>query len=297
MSLFMSDVIGQYDIYLRVERGLSELTRNAYKFDLKKFVEYLIKNHAKEPVLSKIDKFDIKNYLSILQMDKEYKSATLCRTIASLRNFFKYCVEQELLKESPAISIHNPKQAKKLPIYLIDSELKKLFETPDKSELKGIRDYTIIVTLAYTGMRLKEIVGLNLKSIDFERNTIKVLGKGAKERLIPMNKVVRETIEMYLDQRQTTEDTALFLNKFGKRLSGRAVEYLVREYVLKSGINKDKVSPHKLRHTFATLLHLNDVDILEIQRLLGHSAITSTQIYTHTNPLKLKKAVDTLTGS
>ncbi len=294
MSVFMSDAIVQYDIYLRVERGLSELTRNAYKYDLKKFLEFLIKTHLREPHLAKISKFDIKNYLSMLQMDKEFKGATLCRTIASIRNFFKWCIEQEILKESPASSIHNPKQPKKLPIYLVDSELKKLFDTPDRSDLKGIRDYTIIVMFAYTGMRLKELVGLNLRSIDFERNTIKVFGKGAKERLIPMNKMVRETLEMYLDQRRSGTEEALFLNKFGKRISGRAIEYIIHEYVLKSGINKDKISPHKLRHTFATLLHLNEVDILEIQRLLGHAAITSTQIYTHTNPTKLKKAVDTL---
>lgn len=297
MTVFMSDIIIQYDTYLRVERGLSELTRSAYKFDLKKFIEFLIKSHTKEPPLVKISKFDIKNYLSVLQMDCEYKSSTLCRTIASIRNFFKFCVEQEILKESPAVSIHNPKQPKKLPIYLIDSELKKLFEAPDQSDLKGIRDNAIIVTFAYTGMRLKELVGLNLRSIDFERNTIKVFGKGSKERLIPMNAVVRESLENYLSRRTSTKDEAVFLNKFGKRISPRAVQYIIREYVLKSGICKEKISPHKLRHTFATLLHLNEVDILEIQRLLGHSAITSTQIYTHTNPLKLKKAVDTLVES
>lgn len=290
----MSDVIAQYDIFLKVERGLSELTRQAYKFDLKKFVEFLIKTHAKEPHLLKITKFDIKNYLSVLQMDREYKSATICRTIASIRNFFKFCIEQEHLKWDPSTGIYTPKQSQKLPIYLIESELKKLFESPDKAELMGIRDYAIIVTLSYTGIRLKELVGLNCKSIDFERNTIKVFGKGSKERLIPINSVARAALVQYLDQRKATGDQALFLNKFGKRLSGRSVENIVRKYVLKSGITKERVSPHKLRHTFATLLHINEVDIIEIQRLLGHSAITSTQIYTHTNPLKLKKAVDTL---
>lgn len=295
MSLLLSEKMVEFDRYLEVERNLSPSTRFAYQFDLQKFKEYLIRTQGSEPVVNKVTTPHIKDYLGYLQSQRKYKSNTLSRSIASMRVFFEYCVQQKYLESSPATYIHNPKLPKKLPIYLIESELKKLLSAPDPKDFIGCRDYCILVVLGFTGMRRQELVGLNLESIDLERKTIRVFGKGAKERLIPMNPFVMAALNSYLDVRPATGDPeAMFLNRRGQRLTGRSIVNIVKKYVRKAGITKAKISPHKLRHTFATLLHINEVDILEIKSLLGHASITSTQIYTHTNASKLRSAVDRL---
>lgn len=158
------------------------------------------------------------------------------------------------------------------------------------------RDYAMLVTFGFTGLRLTELVNLSLGDVDFERKNLRVMGKGSKERIVPMNQVVESALRGWLDARPRSEDPAVFLNRFGRRISPRGVEKLVEKHVRAAGIAKAHVSPHKLRHTFATLLHVNGVDILEIQALLGHSSITSTQIYTHASSTKLQGAVRKLEG-
>lgn len=296
MAHLFSAIMHEFDQFLKVERNLSPATRRAYEYDLQKFKEFLIRRVGTEPAVNRVNTQHIKDYLGYLQADRGYRSSTLCRTIASIRVFFEYCVQMKHIEASPATYIHNPKMPKKLPIYLIDSELKKLLAAPDPADPLGCRDYAILVTLGFTGMRRQELVGLDLDAIDLERRTVRVFGKGSKERLIPLNPFVIDAINQYLDSRIATGDPkAVFLNRHGKRLTGRMVLNIVKKYVRKAGIMKAKISPHKLRHTFATLLHLNEVDILEIKSLLGHASITSTQIYTHTNTNKLRSAVDQLT--
>lgn len=296
MSLSLTKVMEEFDQYLRVERNLSGSTREAYRFDLEKFNEFLIKaGGITHPTIDKVTTELIKSYLNHLQLNRGYKSTTLSRVIASIRVVFDFCVMRKYLESSPAAYIHNPKLPKKLPIYLIDSELKKLLSAPNPEDYSGRRDFAILVTLGFTGMRRQELVALNLDAIDVERKTIRVMGKGSKERLIPMNDFVFNALNSYLEIRLPTGDAeAVFLNRNGGRLTGRSIVNIVQKYVKKAGIGKEKISPHKLRHTFATLLHMNEVDILEIKSLLGHSSITSTQIYTHTNANKLRSAVDRL---
>jgi len=290
-----SDIMYEFDRFLEVERNLSPSTRSAYRYDLQKFKEFLIRAEGTEPSVRRVTIQHIKDYLGYLQQQRHYKSTTLSRTIASLRVFFEYCVQRGYLEQSPASYIHNPKMPRKLPIYLIESELRQLLSAPDPSDTWGVRDYAILVTLAFTGMRRQELVGLDLASVDLIRQTAKVIGKGSKERLIPLNHIVMQAINSWLEVRPATaRSEALFVNRMGGRLTGRSVYDIVRKYVRRAGIAKRKISPHKLRHTFATLLHLSEVDILEIQKLLGHASITSTQIYTHTNTQKLRTAVERL---
>jgi integrase/recombinase XerC len=297
MSLLLSEKMHEFDTYLKVERNLSPATRTAYQYDLQKFKEYLIRGSGREPSVASVTTQDIKDYLGVLQTQRGYKSTTLSRAIASIRVLFEYCVQQQYIPASPATYIHNPKLPRKLPIYLIDSELKSLLSAPDPGDVLGCRDFAILVALGFTGMRRQELVGLNLDAIDLERKTVRVLGKGSKERLIPLNAFVIDAINNWLDVRPATGDPeAVFLNKRGGRLTGRSILNIVKKYVRKAGITKTKISPHKLRHTFATLLHLNEVDILEIKSLLGHASVTSTQIYTHTNTTKLRSAVEKLNG-
>ena len=196
---------------------------------------------------------------------------------------------------------------KKLPVFLVESEFRSLIDSPAKMEEGkktkredyrdlNKRDYAMLITFGFTGVRLMEIVGLNLRDVDFERKNIRVMGKGSKERIIPLNQVVVTALKEWLALRPKSEDEAVFLNRFGRRMTTRGVRQMVEKYVKACGISKDHVSPHKLRHTFATLLHVNGVDIVEIQALLGHSAITSTEIYTHVSSTKLKSAVEKLEG-
>jgi site-specific recombinase XerD len=290
-----SKALYEFESFLAVERNLSPGTRQAYVYDVDRFAEQLIVKRSKMPPLDAITTDDVRTYLESLQEKRNLKSTTLSRTISSLRRFFDFCVERGYIEASPASPIRNPKTPKKLPVFLIADEIRRLFAAPDRSNWRGKRDYAILVTLAFTGMRLKEIVGVDMNDLDLSTSQVRVTGKGARERLIPLNAVVVDALTDYLNDRPPSPEPALFLGRIDKRISPSTVKWLVPKYAKRAGIWKKGVSPHKLRHTFATLLHMKDVDILEIQSLLGHSSITSTQIYTHTNPGRLKAAVEKLT--
>ena len=296
MALAFHELLIQYEQFLRVEKNLAEKTRRAYLYDLSRFQEFLIHLFGRLPAMGKITADSIREYLNHLQVERAYKSTTLARTIASIRIFFEFCVMRGELEVSPATLIHNPKQPKRLPIYLVKEELTRLLAAPDRSKPSGVRDVAILSTLAFTGCRLSEIVGLNVADLGLDQRSMRVMGKGSKERIVPLNSSVLTAINDYIAIRAICDSPALFLNRFNGRLSGRSIENIVRKHVLQAGIFKDRVSPHKLRHTFATLLHANDVDVLEIQALLGHSSITSTQIYTHTSSSRLQAAVNKLDG-
>ena len=288
------ETLHEFDVFLQVEKNLSERTRKAYQYDLRRFCDFLTAERKRTPNIDEIGAPEIRSYLQKLQMKRHYKATTLSRVIASIRVFFEYCVRLGHLKASPAAHFHNPKKPKTLPVFLIESELKKLLEAPDQSDWKGVRDFALIVTFSFTGLRLQELVSLNVDDLDFERRSLRVFGKGAKERIVPMNERVCEALQSYLAVRIFTETDALFLNYRLRRLSNRGIEKLIRQHLINAGITKRKISPHKLRHTFATLLHHNGVDILDIQSLLGHASITSTQIYTHTSSERLAGAVGKL---
>lgn len=304
-----SAALYNFEAYLDVEKNLSPRTRKAYVYDLERFADFLIGHGGASKSVGEIAIDDIKRYLEHLRMDRGLKSTTMSRTLSSIRAFFEYCVIQGYLEQSPALHIHRPKLPRKMPIYLIESELKRFLKAPAEraahppdathgvdTAAAGIRDYAILVTFGFTGMRLSELIDLRVGDLDMESAMVRVLGKGAKERLLPLNETVVRALEAWLKVRKPADpvDEAVFLNRFGRRFSPRGVENLVDKYVRLAGIGKAGVSPHKLRHTFATLLHIHDTDILEIQALLGHSSITSTQIYTHTNPARLKSAVKKL---
>lgn len=284
----------QFEQYLRVERNLADRTRNAYLYDLTRFQEFLVTLHGRVPALKAIDVAAVREYLNHLQLDRGYKSATLARVIASLKHFFEFAVERNELDASPAARIRTPKQPQRLPVYLVPQELTRLLESPAADDPAAPRDRAILTMLAFTGTRLSEIVGVNLKDVDLMNKTVRVIGKGNKERIIPLNDLVVKALNDYLSMRLLSDSNALFLNKSGRRLSGRSVENIVRKHALKSGIFKDGMSPHKLRHTFATLLHSHEVDLIEIKSLMGHANIASTQIYTHTSNSRLRTAVKKL---
>ena len=304
-----SAALYNFEAYLDVEKNLSPRTRKAYVYDLERFADFLIAHGGASKTVAQITTDDIKRYLEHHRMDLGHKSTTLARTIASIRIFFEYCVVQGHLEQSPAVHLHNPRLPKKLPAFLVERELRTLLKAPSERagdppkashglhpEVQAARDYAVLVIFSLTGMRLSELVGLDLRDVDIENAMIRVVGKGAKERFLPLNDVVVRALKAWLEVRKPAdpEDEALFLNRFGRRISGRGIEMLVDNYVRAAGIGKTYFSPHKLRHTFATLLHVHGADLVEIKDLLGHSSITSTQIYTHASSPRLKAAVKKL---
>jgi site-specific recombinase XerD len=297
MARRFDDVLRRFESFLRVEKNLSPKTRAAYLYDLSRFREFLLENMGyPEPLsLESIGQEEVKAYIHHLREELDYRPATLSRTISSIRVFFDFTVAEGILEANPTDGIRNPRHAQKLPVYLVEGELKRLFGAPDLSTPLGVRDRAMLVMMAFCGLRLQELVGLNMLDLDFESGTVRVMGKGSKERLVPMNEDVARTVLEWLQQREPADgEKAVFLNRFGRRLSGRMVEKLVDKYVEQAGISKQRLSPHKLRHTFATMLHSRDVDLVDIQALLGHASISTTQIYTHTNTGRLRTAVERL---
>jgi len=181
--------IKHFETYLRVEKNLSPKTRNAYIYDLERFESYTrdARNIEESFPVDSVSTGDIKAYIHYLREEREYRATTLARTISSLRVFFDYCLDEKTIEENPTLDIENPRKTKKLPVYLAESELQKLFQAPAISTPLGCRDRAILVTMAFCGLRLQELVGLNIIDLDFEGGTVRVMGKGSKERMIPMN--------------------------------------------------------------------------------------------------------------
>lgn len=290
--------IEAFATHLRVERNLSPRTRDAYVYELQRFRAWACGALGEERLaIPRVGRETLSAYAAHLREDLAYKPTTASRSLSPLRVFFRYCLDEGWIDEDPSRDISNPKLPRKLPVYLSPDEVRRLLAAPGHATAKGRRDHAILVTLACTGIRLQELVGLDTTDIDFSRRTLRVLGKGRKERLVPMNATLAAVLEAHLgdeERRPAHGERAVFLNRRGTRLTGRAVQYIVDECVAAAGITGRKVSPHKLRHSFATMLHNRDVDLVDIQALLGHASLASTQIYTHTDARRLKSVVDRL---
>jgi len=296
MPLLFATALQKFESWLRVEKNLSPRTRTAYLYDLGRLREFLAGGDPAAQAMLRADQItpeQLKGWVLHLRENLGLKATTLSRALSSTRAFFDFCVAEMGLAESPALVLETPRLPPRLPVYLVDGELQKLLAAPDVSTPAGLRDRAILLLLSFCGLRLQEVVRLDVIDVSFEAAALKVFGKGSKERLLPMNQDVEAALRSWLMVREAVEgERAVFTNRFGRRLGGRMIEKLVDRYRLAAGLNRDDISPHKLRHTFATLLHSNDVELMEIQALLGHASITTTQIYTHTNIGRLTEAVE-----
>jgi site-specific recombinase XerD len=294
VPLPIARALKEFESWLRVERNLSPRTRTAYLYDLERMATFLTPEHATLDALN-ISSDELRRYVVHMREERGIAARTLARTLSSIRVFFDWLIEQGRIDINPTEALHAPRLPPKLPVYLVAHELKRLFAAPDQSTTLGLRDRAMLMTFTLAGIRLQELVGLNLGDVDFASQTLRVFGKGAKERLLPLNPMLGEAHRAWLAVRQAADgEKAFFVNRFGHRLSGRMVEKLVDKYALQAGVARENLSPHKLRHSFATMLHNRDVDLVEIQALLGHASISTTQIYTHTNPGRLQTAVEKL---
>jgi tyrosine recombinase XerC len=294
----MQKHINKFILYLRVEKNASPHTLRNYKSDLKQFEEFLFKSQIRD--IKSVTYFYIRNFLAYLK-NRNCKKKSLARKLATLRSFFKYLCRENYLKLNPALYVRSPKLDKRLPKFLDLKETLALLEAPDGKELLGIRDGAILETLYSTGIRVSELVGLNLESLDFIGGVIKVYGKGRKERIVPIGRKAQDTVGKYIERRGeflksskkgiSRDRKALFLNKWGGRLSPLSIRQILEKYIKRIGLLRG-ISPHTLRHTFATHLLDRGADLRAVQELLGHVNLSTTQIYTHVTVERLKKIYD-----
>ena len=295
----MRTLAEQFNSYLRDERRLSQHTYKNYLGDLLQFIDFLESEfHEKvkqgEKSLSHIDANVIRLYVN--NKLKAKSSASVARKLATLLTFFKYCQRRSWLDHNPAAEVATPKISKQLPNFLTVDEVFLLLDTPDVQTFLGSRDKAMLELLYSSGLRVSELVNVDLLQLDLHAQTLKVHGKGKKERMVPVGKKACETIERYLLKRnaQFSERMgrdALFLNQRGGRISVRSVERMMAKYLKSCGLQKT-VTPHVLRHTFATHLLGAGADMRGIQELLGHESLSTTQKYTHISVEQLMDVYD-----
>ncbi len=291
MTLPMDKNLEKFLTYLRVEKNYSKHTLTGYMHDLREFYRFL---DGRTPETT--DKDVLRKYLASLQAQGLMKKS-VARRMASLRTFFRYLVREGTITTNPTMAIRNPKIEKRLPIVLDESEVALLLDSPE-TDLSGRRDKAMLETIYSTGMRVSELVQLNLESVDFIGGVCRVLGKGGKERLCPIGDKALRSLRDYLDMREKKtkkNDRVLFMNhsrnQSGSRLTDRSVRRILNKYIEKTSM-KQRISPHVLRHSFATHLLNRGADLRSVQELLGHENLSTTQIYTHVSTQRLKEAYE-----
>ncbi len=291
VALQQQGLVTEFLLYLEVEKNYSPKTFQAYHHDTLQFLDFINSNLV---LIEEITFSTMRHFLGELQ-SAGYSRSTVVRKLSAVRTFLRFLYREKILKSNNFEIVSTPRQKKTLPYFLYLDEMLTLLETPDKKTALGSRDKAILELLYATGIRVSELVGLNLDDFNPENSLLLVLGKGSKERLLPCGRFAEESLEEYLDfsrvqlikKNAHKEDSAFFLNRFGNRITDRSVRRIVNKYVIKAGI-KQKVSPHMIRHSFATHLMDKGADIRCVQELLGHVNVSSTQIYTHVSKERLK---------
>jgi tyrosine recombinase XerC len=275
--------LSQYLEYLRHERNASVHTISAYRRDLTQFSVYL---GEKEILLRRLDNVQVRGFMALLH-ERRLRKSTLARKLAAIRSFLQFCVKKKWIAENPAKVVATPKQEKRIPSFLSEEEMADFLEIPPSDHPLDLRDKAILELLYATGIRVSELVGINHEDVHFRERLIRVRGKGKKERLVPFGRVAEDGLKSYLRMKSLLlkgriGEDALFLNYQGDRITSRSVERMVDKYILQTAL-KRKISPHSLRHSFASHLLSRGADLRVIQELLGHESLATTQKYTHLN--------------
>ncbi|MCX5678395.1 MAG: tyrosine recombinase XerC [Candidatus Omnitrophica bacterium] len=284
----MQRYIDKFMNYLKVEKNASEHTIINYTIDLNVFKAFL-----GDKEIETVDHLALRRYLAELRA-KNYSKRTVARKLASLRSFFRFLFREGHIKKNPITAVLTPKLDKKLPVFLDTAKIDRLLSAPTDKDLAGLRDRALLETLYSTGIRVSELVGLDLSDIDFISGVIKVLGKGHKERVVPIGEPALAAIRKYVDKKadeKVNDKDAVFLNKSGGRLTDRSVRRVLDKHIKTCSIS-EKISPHSLRHSFATHLLDRGADLRSVQELLGHMNLSTTQIYTHVTMERLKSVYD-----
>lgn len=284
----MDQVLSDYLQYLRVQRNLSENTLKAYERDLSAFLDFVTEFWQLD--FREVDRHLIRDYLAALRR-RGYKSSSAAQQLAALRSFYQYLTQFGHIKSNPTLAVKVPKQEKRLPQVLNVGEAHVLLESIDPSTPLGLRDRAVFELLYAAGIRLSELTALDVDKVDLKFQYVRVFGKGRKERIVPIGEYAVEALSAYLKdgrpQLAKPDETALFVNYRGERLSQRGVQYLLDKHIEKTAIAKN-ISPHSLRHSFATHLLDAGADLRVVQELLGHVSLSTTQVYTRISQSKLK---------
>jgi integrase/recombinase XerD len=262
--------------YLLVDKGLSNNTVKAYEADISSFFQWLDNEDLK---YKNLQEDHINQYISFL-FQRKMRSSSVNRKISSIKSFYIFLVKRNFLKNSPLNDIVSPKQEKFLPESMSEAEVDKLLNSPDVANKIENRDKAMIEMLYATGMRISELVNLKITDVDMKRCVVKVFGKGSKERLVPFGEKALDSLKSYLNDREQSSSKEIFLSNRGKKMSRIAFWQRVKVYLIRENL-KNSISPHTLRHAFATHLLNRGADLRSVQLLLGHSDLSTTQIYTH----------------
>ncbi|WP_338156655.1 site-specific tyrosine recombinase XerD [Ligilactobacillus salivarius] len=278
----INNILMDYLHYLKVERGLSENTINSYGIDLKLFLEYLRENEI--PSFKQVNKEVIVNYMQSEKNNNKANSSIL-RSVSSLRKFFQYLAQEKIIEKDPMLLIDTPKKKQHLPQVLTKEEVEKLLRSPNTGQVLGLRDRAMLELIYATGLRISEIINLKLEDLHLTMGTLQTLGKGHKERIVPVGDEAIKWVNRYLEEARPKllkqkRSNYLFLNFHGNNLTRQGVWKNLKAEVRKAGIQKN-ITPHTLRHSFATHILENGADLRIVQELLGHADISTTQIYTH----------------
>jgi integrase/recombinase XerD len=290
----MESTIHVFLSYLRVERGLAQNTILAYGRDLRKFAVFLKKRRKER--LDVVDREDVVDFLSSLYKEK-LDSRSVARYLVSMRTLYKFALQEEMVQLDPTENLESPKIRNSLPTYLRIDEIDKLLQAPDVSTPLGLRDRAMLEVLYSTGLRVSELVNLRMADIDVRMGCVRCIGKGDKERLVPIGRKAMEAVDAYLAHGRPKfarpsspppHNQVLFLTRMGKRMSRIGIWKILHDYGMRLGL-RGRLTPHKLRHSFATHLLERGADLRSVQLMLGHADISTTQIYTHVVEERLKE--------
>ncbi|TNJ67373.1 site-specific tyrosine recombinase XerD [Paenibacillus hemerocallicola] len=280
--------------YLTVERGLAHNTLESYERDLIHYLGYIDKQGVRS--LEETGKFHIVQYLQELkQLGRA--PATLSRNIVSIRAFYQYLVRERLIVQDPSVHMETPKLEKRLPKVLTVEEVERLLDAQETTAAAGMRDKAMLELLYATGIRVSELISLNVGDVNIEMGFIHCTGKGSKERIVPLGRIAAVWLSQYIESarlhllRQEKSEEALFINHLGTRLTRQGFWKIMKRYAREAGIDKE-ITPHTLRHSFATHLLENGADLRSVQEMLGHADISTTQVYTHVTKSKMKEIYD-----
>jgi tyrosine recombinase XerC len=289
----MEELITQFLNYLLYEKGYSKNTIESYHHDMTEFFSFISRQE-----ISKIEDIQYRTlYRYIAEMGElGLKASSIERKVASLKSFFHYLMKNEIIKKNPASIVSSPKKEKRLPAILEKEEILALIASIPEKDALSVRNKTMVMLLYSSGVRISELTGLDLKNTDFTEGILSITGKGNKQRLVPVGEKTRKMLQSYLTYRRELSfpgkgNEALFLTKSGKRIQDRMVRYIINRYIDELSIQKH-ISPHTLRHTFATHLLENGANIRVIQEILGHASLSTTQVYTHLTIDKLKESYE-----
>lgn len=280
--------------YLSVEKNSSPLTIASYRSDFKNFSTYLSGCNI-QPTLTNLNTPVFRSYIHYMKENLEYKTTTIRRKINGLKSFYAFLQLQDYITDSPMKKITVPNKAKLIPIYFTESQVKRILLTAKQSREKdALRDYILIKLIATTGIRRQEAVNLNFNDIDFGNSSVKVFGKGSRERVIPINQDFSDELWMYLQSRLPLVNQAVFITSTGHRIHASRCQTFFKRLLNKVGLDNQGYSLHKLRHSYATMLIANGAAISSVQLLLGHQDINTTTIYAHTSAQQLRETTEKL---